>query len=193
MPTTLLVIFGPVAVGKMTVGQVVCEKTGYKLFHNHMTIDTLTPVFDFGTRPFGTLVLEFRYRVIEEAAKSQLPGLVHTCAWAFQEGCGDTAYMGRIEDLVESHGGKVCFVELQASQEIRKERNVSENRKKHKPGNVARGADGLVEFERSHQLDSMGHFPFPENYLRIDNDHLSAEDAAARICQYFGLPLLPPS
>jgi hypothetical protein len=187
MPTTLLVLFGPVAVGKMTIGQVVCEKTGFKLFHNHMTIDPLRPIFEFGSPAMQVLVPEFRYRVMEEAAKNQLPGLVHTCVWAFQKESDDTPFMGRIKAMVESHGGRVCFVELQASQEIRKERQVSENRRKHKPGNVARGPEGLVGFERSHQLDSAGRFPFPENYLRIENDHLPPEGAADRICQHFGL------
>jgi len=95
--------------------------------------------------------------------------------------------------MVESHGGRVCFVELQASQEIRKERQISESRKKHKPANVARGPEGLVDFERPHQLDSAGQFPFAENYLRIDNDHLPPEEAAARICQHFGLRNLHPT
>jgi shikimate kinase len=30
-----IVIFGPPAVGKMTVGQELARLTGYKLFHNH--------------------------------------------------------------------------------------------------------------------------------------------------------------
>jgi hypothetical protein len=187
MPFTLLVISGPAAVGKMTVGQIICERSGFKLFHNHMTIDTLRPVFEFGSPAMAILVPEFRFRVIEEAAKSQMAGVVHTCVWAFQEGSGDTQFMGRMKSMVESHGGKVCFVELQASQEIRKGRQVSENRRKHKPGNVERGPQGLVDFERPHQLDSAGSFPFPENYLRIENDQVSAEEAADRICRHFGL------
>lgn len=35
----LVVIFGPLAVGKMTVGQELAKRTGLRLFHNHMTID----------------------------------------------------------------------------------------------------------------------------------------------------------
>jgi len=33
----LVIIFGPPAVGKMTVGRALAERTGFKLFHNHMT------------------------------------------------------------------------------------------------------------------------------------------------------------
>ena len=34
-----ILIFGPQAVGKMTVGQELAKITNLKLFHNHMTID----------------------------------------------------------------------------------------------------------------------------------------------------------
>ena len=33
----LIVIMGPQAVGKMTVGQELVKMTGLKLFHNHVT------------------------------------------------------------------------------------------------------------------------------------------------------------
>ena len=38
---TLVIIFGPPAVGKMTVGSKLSKLTGLKLFHNHMTIEPL--------------------------------------------------------------------------------------------------------------------------------------------------------
>jgi shikimate kinase len=38
-----VLIFGPQAVGKMTVGQELAKITGLKLFHNHMTIERVPP------------------------------------------------------------------------------------------------------------------------------------------------------
>jgi adenylate kinase family enzyme len=38
-PPTLVFIVGPPAVGKMTVGYELAQRTGLKLFHNHHTID----------------------------------------------------------------------------------------------------------------------------------------------------------
>jgi hypothetical protein len=43
----LVLLFGPQAVGKMTVGQELARITELKLFHNHMTIDLLEPYFLF--------------------------------------------------------------------------------------------------------------------------------------------------
>lgn len=42
-----VLIFGPQAVGKMTVGHALEQTTELKLFHNHMTIDLLHPYFGF--------------------------------------------------------------------------------------------------------------------------------------------------
>ena len=39
-----LAIFGPHAVGKMTVGQELSKITNLKLFHNHMTIDIVSRI-----------------------------------------------------------------------------------------------------------------------------------------------------
>ena len=41
----LVVIVGPHAVGKMTVGQELSKITGLKLFHNHMTIEPVIEIF----------------------------------------------------------------------------------------------------------------------------------------------------
>ncbi len=71
----LIVVFGPPAVGKMTVGQEIARLTGYKLFHNHITLDMVTPLFPFGTPECRQLVRELRTRIIAHAAQSSLPGL----------------------------------------------------------------------------------------------------------------------
>lgn len=41
----LIILLGPHAVGKMTVGQALSRITGLKLFHNHMTIELLARFF----------------------------------------------------------------------------------------------------------------------------------------------------
>lgn len=78
----LVVIFGPPAVGKMTVGMELCKRTGFKLFHNHMTVEPIMEIFPFGSPAFGRLVNEFRSRVIEEACDVPLSGLIFTFVWA---------------------------------------------------------------------------------------------------------------
>ena len=47
-----VLLFGPPAVGKMSVGRELEKITGLRLFHNHMTIELVVPFFDFGL-PWG--------------------------------------------------------------------------------------------------------------------------------------------
>ncbi len=183
----LVIIFGPPAVGKMTVAQELAKITDIKVFHNHMTIDLLTKFFEFGSEPFARLTKQFRHSMIEEAAKNKV-NLAFSVAWDFSVP-GDTDEMRQIKTKVEGHGGTVYFVELEAPLEVRLVRNKSENRLKHKdPHNVQAIEKNIVEWETKYQLNStLGQFPFPERYLRINIEHLSAADAAHQIKSIFSL------
>ena len=45
MSKTLVIILGPHAVGKMTVGQELAKITDLRLFHNHMSIELARKLF----------------------------------------------------------------------------------------------------------------------------------------------------
>ena len=76
-------IFGPQAVGKMTVGEELARQTGMKLFHNHMSIEMVNPIFPYGTPEGKHLVKVIRREVFETALESdQLEGLIFTYVWA---------------------------------------------------------------------------------------------------------------
>lgn len=63
-----VMIFGPQAVGKMAVGQELQKITDLKLFHNHMTIDLLVPLFEFNSEMWR-LVNLFREEIFESGKK----------------------------------------------------------------------------------------------------------------------------
>ena len=79
----LVLLTGPQAVGKMTVGQELEKITKLKLFHNHMTIDLVSKFFDYGTEVGRKLVLDFRMKILEEVAKGDLDGIIFTCVMAY--------------------------------------------------------------------------------------------------------------
>ena len=127
-----LIIFGPPAVGKMTVGYELARLTGFKLFHNHMTIELVLNFFDFGEPAFSRLVGYFRQRIFEEVAASTLPGLIFTYVWALDH-TSDKEFIDQICNIFYENGGEVYFVELEATQSERLKRNDSEFRLLHKP------------------------------------------------------------
>ena len=45
----LVILFGPGAVGKMTVGKALAEITELKLFHNHMSLELANQFFPWST------------------------------------------------------------------------------------------------------------------------------------------------
>ena len=128
----LVVVVGPPAVGKMTVGMEIARRTGLRLFHNHHTIDLVLPYFPFGSPPFSRLVGEFRRRIFEEVAASDLPGIVFTYVWAFDDPTEEEA-VERWAEIFRSRGGRVVFVELEATGEERLRRNETELRLREKP------------------------------------------------------------
>lgn len=69
-----VLIFGPQAVGKMTVGQQLEKITDLKLFHNHMSIELLHPFFGFGSETWRLSAL-FRKEIFKAVSESKLNGL----------------------------------------------------------------------------------------------------------------------
>ena len=52
---TVLFIHGPAAAGKHTVGSRLAELSGLPLFHNHLTVDLVSTLFEFGSDGFVQL------------------------------------------------------------------------------------------------------------------------------------------
>ncbi len=65
----LVFIHGPAASGKLTVARELSRLTGLRLFHNHLTVDAVTAVFDFGTEPFILLREQIWLSIFREAAQ----------------------------------------------------------------------------------------------------------------------------
>ena len=185
---TLVVICGPPAVGKMSVGQALSQRTGFPLFHNHLSIEAVLPVFEFGSPPFNRLVANFRDAVFAEAAASDLPGFIFTYVWAFDHP-SDLEFIEKLRRLFEGEGYQTVFVELWADLDVRLERNRTEERLAAKPSKRDIDASNarVRLADARYRMSSDGAFPFPDRHLRIDNTELSTEAAADAIVAHFDL------
>ncbi len=182
-----VLIFGPQAVGKMTVGQELAKITELKLFHNHMTIEPLIAIFG-GTEVTWRLSDVFRRHIFEAAAHSDLYGLIFTYVWAFDL-AREWDWVDSTCRVFEDAGADIYFVELEADLNERLRRNVSAHRLEHKPTkrNLEWSTRDLTETAARHRLNSHRGEITRDKYLRIDNTKLDAHEVARMVKTTFGL------
>lgn len=181
----LLLIIGPPAVGKMTVGRAVADRSAFRLFHNHHTIELLLDVFDYGTPPFRTLNGEIRRRIIEEAASAGTD-LVFTFVWDMD--LPEEAEW--LADLLSPYGDRVAVVELVAGLDTRLARNRTEHRlaEKKSKRDLDWSDANVREMEARYRMTSSPGLDAPAErllarwpHLVLDNSELSADETAERI------------
>lgn len=184
----LVILFGPIAVGKMSVGLELSKMTGMPLFHNHVSIEMLLPIFEWGSKEFGILNNEFRRRIFEEAANSDLPGLIFTYVWAFDVEA-DKVYIDDLCKIFYDVNAPVYFVELEADINVRRERNRSQLRLQMKPSkrDTQESDKRMMMNENRYQLNSNHEFFYQENYIKIDNTNLDPKVVSKMIVEEFEL------
>lgn len=183
----LVVVFGPQAVGKMTVGEELQKLTGLKLFHNHMTIDFVMQFFEY--HEGRDLIRLFRDEIMKKMASSNQRGMIFTYVWAFNEQ-GDWDYIEHVRDIFKNHN--IYFVELNTDLETRLKRNVTENRleKKWTKRDTEFSENEMVRSMQKYRLQSHDdEIPY-DNYLRIDNTNISAAEVAEIIVDVFDLEVM---
>jgi hypothetical protein len=189
---TLLFVFGPPAVGKMTVGRAIADASDFRLFHNHHIIEPLLDVFEFETPEFQRLMNEFRQRVLEEAAAADVD-LVFTLVWALDLPEDAAGVRRHLAPFVEA-GRPVALVELCASLDTRLGRNRTELRlaEKKSKRDLAWSDENVRGLER---LQMNTGVPSPADeviadypHLRIDNTHRSPQEVAAEVLAWLAEP-----
>lgn len=183
-----VLIVGPQAVGKMTVGHELEKITQLKLFHNHLTIELVQPFFDYGTPAGSRLVKLFRKEMFEEFAKSDIYGVIFTWVCRFDQQV-DLDYLNETIAFFEAEETEVCLVELQADIEERLERNKSDHRLTHKATkrDIEWSEAHLKETADKFRLNSLDGEITRENYIKINNTHLTAAETAKLIQERFNL------
>lgn len=188
MKTNLVIIFGPPAVGKMTVGHELAKITSYKLMHNHLSIELSREFFDFGHPSQLSISEKIRKILFTEISKSDLSGLIFTFVWGFELD-SEEKYVNHIARIFTKQGGKVHYVELEADLATRLKRNTSPFRlsKKASKQNKRSSKENLLKLEEKHRMNSdPGEFKRTP-YLRIDTTKLSAKKSAELIKRTFDL------
>jgi hypothetical protein len=166
----LVFLYGPPAVGKLTVAEELAQRRSFRVLHNHVTIDAVVTVLPFGTEAFWGAVGRLRRDLVAAAAREGID-LVYTYVFA----PGDEPHVDAIAAAYEEAGGTVTFVQLVAP--------IDELLRR--VGNASRSAHGkIIEPEPLQRLlsehDVFTSIPGRES-LTIDLGVMSAAEAAELI------------
>ena len=174
----LLIIYGAPAAGKLTIATEVARRTGFKLFHNHVSIDCVKPVFDFGTKPFLRMIETIRFAMIAEAAREGVD-LIHTFVYAFGE---DDEHFANLIASAEDNGGEVHLVLLTCEPDELKARIGNDSRVR-----IGKLSDPDAIDRSLSKYDLRSTYPGRKS-LVIDTTEITVDEAANRIVQHFSLP-----
>jgi broad-specificity NMP kinase len=174
----LVFIYGAPGTGKLTVAREIAKQTGFRLFHNHLTVDLAASLFEHGTPTYFDYVRHLRIEAFERAAKADV-NLVFT----FWYSSISSSSVERYRNVIETAGGEILFVRLHCRPEILEQRVSSPSRQNWKISNVQELRDAFAQYPTSF-VDTI-----PGTRLEIDNSDLEPEVVAEQIVTFFGLEM----
>ena len=184
----LVVITGPMAVGKMTVAEELKKRIGYHLMINHDSIEVSDKIFGFATPSQKEFNLLIRKAAFATAVKYD-ESMIFTVATDFdrQE---EFAILDGLRKQFEASGGGFYFIELSASLEERLKRNVTPHRlsMKRSKQDIEWSNNDLIKGETRHRLNSKNGETWFKNHLKINNENLLPEQVADMILKNYALP-----
>ena len=164
----LIFIYGDPATGKLTVARELAKLTGFKVFHNHLTVDLAATLFEHGSEDYFDYVRSLRLEAFERAAKADI-SLIFTFWYSSISQPSVETY----QHIIESNGGEVLFVRLHCRPEILERRVVSESRQNWKISSVT-----ALRAALENTADVI-----PGTQLEIDNSDLEPELVALEILE----------
>ena len=178
----LIFLHGLPGVGKLTIARELAELTGFRVFHNHLTVDLVLSVFEFGSKPFVELREAVWLEVFKQAAAADLNGLIFTFVFERTVRAG---FIEKVQSVIDSAGGEVLFVELTCATEELEKRIEHPSRQKF--GKLS----SAVMFR---ELQASGVFAWPtlpKSHLVVDTTNRSASASARLIATELGLSVEP--
>lgn len=177
MPFQLVVLFGRPGVGKLTIGRRLAERTGLRLFHNHLAVDLALSLFEFGSSDFVELREEVWLASLSRAAASPVPGAIFTFA---PESTVRDTFIPALQERIRRAGGRIHWVELTCAPDELHRRLTRPDRAEY--GKLR----DVATYER---LAAGGHLdrpamPKPDHL--VDTTRLAAGEAAESIAESLG-------
>jgi len=167
----VLFLHGPAAVGEYTIGTLLSTLLDRPLFHNHLVVDAVLGLFEFGSPAFCQAREDMWLTAFKTAA---VVGQSFVFTFTLEASVAPDL-VSRLQAEVSERGGRVWYVELvcsAASQEVRLQHPARAQFAKLRDVTVLRSlrAQGVFDFPA-----------LPPPLLRIDTDCLAPIEAARQI------------
>ncbi len=169
----LIVIYGPPAVGKLTVARELEKTTNFKIFHNHLTGDIASTIYEFNSEPWKKYVIKQRKDFFKEAAKSNA-NIIFT--YVYGKGIDESFIKWLTKNVKSKKANEIYFVQLKCNKKELEKRVVSPQRKKYEK---LKSKKGLRECFKKWDMES----PLPLTKVIINNTKKSPKETAKKIKQ----------
>ena len=173
----LIVIYGPPASGKLTTAKELSKLTGYKIFHNHLTVDLLTTIIPFGEGDFFKLSDKLRSDMYRLAVKNNV-SLISTFCYDKNT---DKKFIDNMVKAYRNRQGQVHFVKLECHKDTLFKRVKHPSKKQYKKVKTKKSLHACFKkydlFNTMHKYKS----------LIIDNTRMSAKKTAQKIKEHYKL------
>ena len=187
--TDLVVIIGPQAVGKMTIGEKLKEKIGYTLMTNHDSIEIAIKIFSSNKDAKLKLKSKIREDVFNICLENNI-SIIFTFVVDFNTN-DDFLYLNELKNKFEKTGGHFYLIELEADLQTRLDRNKTPHRLECKPSkkNIEWSDKELIESMNIYRMNSIKDEIKFENYIKINNTNLSPNAVCDIIINKFNFNL----
>lgn len=168
----LVLIFGPPASGKSTIGKELHTLSSYKFFHNHLVVDTVLSLFDFGTAPFVKMREHLWNSLLDEAISAKIPGVIFTFN---PENSVPTNYISDLIERLEAQGAEVSLIKITCPENVIEQRIDTPSRHEHKK------LTSLPLYQQLRSADVFSDSWMPAPDLTLDSSKYSAKENALKI------------
>lgn len=173
----LVLLYGPPAVGKLSVAEALAVATGFRVLHNHLLINLSLALFGWGARS-RDFSRQLRETSLHAAREAGVPGIILTAVYSRDR---DDYYLGLCE-RAEAEGDSVCLVRLRCSVETLEARVTEPTRQAFdKLTTVAGLQEKLAGLEEPFGLVS------GRDSLTLETDKTMPAQIAADIVRHFRL------
>lgn len=171
-----ILLYGPPAVGKLTIARELSKITDYPIFHNHVTRDLVKDIYGDNLNNHYDLVNGLRNQTLAYCASAGT-NLIVTFVY---DGPEDDETVRSFITSIEPNGGNIHFVRITAPAEILHERIANESRKQHQK---LTDSGKLRELLETYEYQAI---PFVES-IEIDSSQQDAASSAAIISRQLSL------